>query len=114
MAAQTTLTELMSLVSAAVVIIGTACLLGLWGLISVLTTHWKKIWFIICGSVIGVAGLFSFASWIVIIIERNSILDPLDSLNGVVLARDRIIAAGFACWTFLFIIQVQIRLTSSN
>ena len=114
MAAQTLLTELMALVSAAVVLIGTACLLGLWGLTSVLTSRWKKISFVICGSVVVVAGVFGFASWIVLIIERNNILDPLDSLSGVALGRDRIIAAGFACWTFFFIIQVHFLLTSTS
>ena len=107
MAARTLFVELMSLISAAVVLIGTACLLGLYAMIFVLRLRWKTVSYAICGAVVTVTGLFSLAGWIVLIIQRNDILDSLDSLSGVMLARDRIIAAGFACWTFFFIMEVH-------
>ena len=53
----------------------------------------------------GVDAIFGFATWIILIIDRRSLLDPLGS-SGVILARERIIAVGFACWVFLLMTQV--------
>jgi len=107
MGALTLITELMSLICAALVLIVSLTLLGLWAMISTMfiSRRWRGwIWGIVGGQVV-VGGIFGFATWIILIVDREEIKDVLMQ-SGIILSRDKIIAAGFACWVLVFITQV--------
>lgn len=106
MGSLTLLMELFSLICAAVVLIVGVLLLGLWTTSSVLSVRWRTIAYILCGTTVGINALFGLTTWVLIIVKRVDIRDPLDSLGGVTLGRERIIAIGFACWVFLLMSQV--------
>src|SRR5271169_4819527 len=106
MGAMTLTTELLSLICAALVLIVSVILLCSWAVSCMISNRWRKATFGVCGALIGVDVIFGFATWIILIIDRRSISDPLAS-SSVILARERIIAAGFACWAFLLITQVS-------
>ena len=101
-------TELTSLITAALVLIVSVGLLGLWGMLCILSPKWKTISFSIGGILVMIDGCYGLATWIILIIKRQAIRDPLESVSGYILGRERIIAAGFACWIFLLMLQVQI------
>ena len=105
MGAMTLTTELLSLICAALVLIVSVILLCSWAVSCMMSTRWRKATFGVCGGLVGVDAIFGFATWIILIIDRRSLLDPLGS-SGVILARERIIAVGFACWVFLLMTQV--------
>jgi hypothetical protein len=107
MGAMTLLTELLSLVCAALVLIVSVLLLGLWATAAVMSSRSRKIALGVCGGIVGIDGCFGFATWIVLIVKRQDIRDPLDSLSGVALGRERIIAIGFACWVLVLMTQVH-------
>jgi hypothetical protein len=107
MGAMTLTTELLSLICAALVLIVSVILLCSWAVSSMMSNRWRKATFGVCGGLVGVDAIFGFATWIILIIDRRSLSDPLGS-SGVILARERIIAAGFACWVFLLMTQVLI------
>ena len=106
MGAMTLVTELLSLLCAALVLIVSVLILGLWATATLMSTRSKRIAFGVCGGIVGIDGCFGFATWIVLIVKRQDIRDPLDSLSGVALGRERIIAIGFACWVLVLMTQV--------
>lgn len=106
MGAMTLITELLSLICAALNLIVGVILIGLWAMSRLFSSRWKITSFIVCGSLVGVNAIFGFATWIVLTINRANIHDPLTSSSTVVLGRVRIIAAGFACWVFVLLTQV--------
>jgi hypothetical protein len=77
-------------------------LLGLWAVRG--TTRRIVMWG--CAMILTLDGTFGFTSWIVVVLRRGEIRDPLDSLGQVMLGRPNVIAAGFACWVLLLICQV--------
>jgi hypothetical protein len=95
--------ELFSLVSAGLGFIVDVILLNVWG-ISVLFPRVKKVAFGLCGGLICVNGCYGFVTWILLIIKRSRIKDPLGVGNG--LGRDGIIAVGLTCWAIVLLAQV--------
>ena len=97
--------ELLSLLSAALVLIVGVILIGLWAMSCFLSTRWRYISFGICAGLVAVNAIFGLATWIVMIVERGSLHDPLDSRSPL-FGRERIIFAGFACWVLVLLVQV--------
>ena len=106
MGAMTMTTLLLPLICSALVLIVNVLLLGVWATVSVLSSRWRKIAFGVSGGIIVLDGFYGFATWIVLVLQRGDIRDPLDSLSGFMLGRERIIAAGFACWVLMTVCQV--------
>lgn len=104
MGAMTLVTELLSLISAAVVLVVGVVLLGLWASTRLFSQQALRIAFVICGVCVGGNGVFGLATWIVLIVNRG------DVPNGVILGRETVIATGFACWGFVLCTQVCSRL----
>src|SRR5271170_737599 len=100
MGSMTLMTELLSLICAALALIVSVILLCSWAVSCMLSNRWRKVTFGVCGGLLGVDAIFGFATWIVLIIDRRDLSDPLGS-SSVILGRERIIAAGFVCWVFL-------------
>lgn len=97
--------ELLSLLSAASVLVVGVILIGLWSISCVFSTRWRKICFGICSGLLALNACFGFAAWIVMIVERRTLHDPLDSRTAI-FGRERIIAAGFASWGLVLLAQV--------
>ena len=106
MGSLTLVTQLFSLICAASVLVVGVLLLGVWVTTSILSHRWRGIAFGVCGVIVAIDGCFGFVAWIVMIVKREDIRDPLDSLSGVMLGRERIIAVGFACWVLVLMTQV--------
>ena len=88
MGSMTLLMELFSLICAVVVLVVGVLLLGLWTTVSVLSHRWRKVAFFSCAAVVGVNAFFGLTTWVLMIIKRADIRDPLDSLSGVTLGRN--------------------------
>ena len=98
--AMTPLTELLSLISAAVDLIVGVLLLGLWASTCLFSQRTLKVAFAIA-TVLGVTNaIFGLATWIVLIVEKA------DVPSGVILGRETVIAMGFACWGFVLCTRV--------
>src|SRR5436305_8421975 len=110
MGALTLITELMSLILAALVLIVGVTLLGLWALISTMfiSKRWRVWAVVVCAGEVIIGGVFGFVTWIILIVDREEIKSVL-MRSGMTLSRDNIIAAGFACWIVVFITQVKPR-----
>lgn len=106
MGATTLVTELLSLICAALALIAGVILIGLWAMSCLFSPRWKTISLGICGALVAFNACYGLATWIIVIIERGSLHDPLDSSSGIILGRERIIAAGFACWVLVLLTQV--------
>jgi hypothetical protein len=100
-------TELLCLLCATVTFVTTLVLLGLWACVDVLSSRWRMRGFLVCGVLLAVSAVFGFTTWIITILRREDIVERLDSYGGGILGRERIIAAGFACWVLLLITQVR-------
>jgi hypothetical protein len=100
MGASTLTTELVSLISAALLLVVGVILLGLWASVCLLSRRGLKITFAVCGTLVAVDGIFGLAGWIVLIVERKEIPD------AVLLATETVIAVGFACWGVVLCTQV--------
>ena len=100
MGAQTLLTELLSLISAALLLVVGVILLGLWASVCLLSRRGLKITFGVCGGLVGVNGVFGLAAWIILIVDRRQIPD------AVLLSTETVIAVGFACWGVVLCTQV--------
>jgi hypothetical protein len=106
MGAETLATLLLSLICAALVLVVNVVLFAVWGTLSLLSSQRTKLVLSATGVIVGVDGLYGFATWVVLVLKRGDIRDPLDSLSGMLLSRERIISAGFACWVLMTICQV--------
>ena len=67
--AMTLITELLSLICAALNLIVGVILVGLWAISGLFSSRWKTASFIVCGSLVGVNAIFGFATWIVLTID---------------------------------------------
>lgn len=105
MGSMTLVIELLSLLSAALVLIVGVMLIGLWAISCTFSTRWRNMSFAICAGLLALNTCFGFAAWIVIIIERGTLHNPLDSRTAI-FGREKIIAAGFACWGLVLLTQV--------
>lgn len=72
----------------------------------IFSTRWKNICFGICAGLVALNACFGFATWIVMIVERGSLHDPLDA-GSVIFGKERIIIVGFACWGLVLLTQVR-------
>jgi hypothetical protein len=106
MGAMTLVTELLSLISGALALVVGGTLIGSWAMLGLFPTRWKTILYGICIGLVVLNACFGLTTWIIIIIERANIQDPLDSSTSLILGRERIIATGFACWVLILLTQV--------
>ena len=110
MGALTSITELMSLIFAGLVLAVSFMLLGVWGMSFMLASRWRSLLFAIGGILLLMNGCYGIVTWILLVVKHDEIRDPLDSVGGNILGRERIIAAGFTCWVVVLILQVLILL----
>jgi hypothetical protein len=103
MGATTLTTELVSLISAALLLLVGVVLFGLWASVCLFSRRGLKITFAVCAVLVGVNGIFGLGGWIVLIVERREIPD------AVLLATETVIAVGFACWGVVLCTQVLVR-----
>ena len=105
MGSMTLVIELLSLLSAALVLIVGVISIGLWPISCIFSTRWRNICFGICAGLVALNACFGCATWIVMIVERGSLHDPLDSQSAI-FGREKIIIVGFACWGLVLLTQV--------
>src|SRR5438045_4127532 len=82
------------LACAVLVLFVSVLLLGTWAVGLMFSDRWRKTIVFLCTTALVIDGGCGAASWIVLVLKRDEVRDPLDSLGGVALGRERIIAAG--------------------